>query len=78
MPKQAGFYGKHFNATHGVQQGDIMSPSRKNRSNDKGGEVSRPISQESYHYRIAGHGRSWKDGSKDKLPCGLCGSIISQ
>jgi hypothetical protein len=26
VPKQAGFYGKHFSAGHGVRQGDIMSP----------------------------------------------------
>jgi Reverse transcriptase (RNA-dependent DNA polymerase) len=26
VPKQAGFYGKHFSASHGVRQGDFMSP----------------------------------------------------
>jgi hypothetical protein len=26
IPKQAGFYGKHFSASCGVRQGDIMSP----------------------------------------------------
>jgi hypothetical protein len=26
IPKQAGFYGKPFKASRGVQQGDIVSP----------------------------------------------------
>jgi hypothetical protein len=43
----------------------------------EGGEVSQPISQEAYHYRTTGHRRSWKEKSKDKLPCALCGSVIS-
>jgi hypothetical protein len=43
-----------------------------------GGEVSQPMSKESYYHQITGQGKSWKEKSKEKLSCSLCRSLVNR
>jgi hypothetical protein len=43
-----------------------------------GGESSQPMTQESCHHRITRQGKSWKETSKEQIPCSLCGSFFSR